>query len=96
MEDFVQLKMGESKYKPVLSSMENTYGIGQSRDIMIVFSPSSLKDNGFLSSKELDFVYNDEIFEVGKCHFVFDRSDLKSAPDFPFAAIQERKNQAGL
>lgn len=79
LENFVSLKTGEKEIKPVLSSMENVYGLGKSRNILFVFAPEQNNED-FEKMTDLDFIYADELFELGILHFNFRKEDFKNIP----------------
>lgn len=80
MKEFLQLQTETNVvYSPVLTNMENTYSLGNGRSITCVFAP--LKDKKeFNNTSTLDLVWDDEIFESGRNHFVFNRKDFSSVP----------------
>lgn len=80
MSQYVTLKTKEGEFKPVLSNMENVYGLSKSRNILFVFAPIELKDTAFLHSNEYDFVYEDQLFQIGINHFVFKKGDIDNRP----------------
>ena len=81
--EYISLTTRKSEYAPVLHTLENTYGLSNSRNIYIVFSETA--DNGDLfSSKTLDLVFNDLIFETGISHFIFKKFDLTKIPKIDF------------
>ena len=85
MENYVSLKTGHQEYKPVLSAMENIYGLTTSRNILFVFAPTEEEQkDDFYQSQELDFVYEDELFDLGINHFVFSRNDIKKTLQLNF------------
>lgn len=80
MGQYVSLKTDIGDFKPVLSNMENVYGLAKNRNILFVFAPSELKDTTFLHSRQFDFVYEDQLFKVGINHFVFKKEDIDKRP----------------
>jgi hypothetical protein len=81
MESYVTLHMNGNTYSPVLSSMENTYGLGSSRSILFVFAPGEQeKDKG----SEIDFEYRDELFGTGILHFIYSNSSINNIPAITF------------
>lgn len=81
--EFVKVKANNKEYMPVLSNMENVYGLSKSRNIYLVFAPDDINDD-LLTSEKLDFVFNDEIFHTGINHFVFNRKDILKIPKIEF------------
>ena len=84
MEQYIRLKAGKSEYRPVLSALENTYGLSSGRNILLVFTPLATGDQTFKQSGELDFIYADELFGLGTNHFVFTKKELSSIPELIF------------
>ncbi|HEY0978828.1 MAG TPA: hypothetical protein VGE21_15250 [Flavobacteriales bacterium] len=76
----VELRCGDVSYHPVLSTLENTYGLTEGRNIVLVFAPASLSDTALFASPELDLVLHDDHFGTGTQHFKFDRSDIEKVP----------------
>ncbi len=77
--EMVQLHIGDRVFLPVLSNMENTFGLSEDRKIHIVFAsttfPKQLSD-----FPEMDLVLNDQVFDSGISHFVFLKDHLKRIP----------------
>jgi hypothetical protein len=84
MSEFIKMEIGNKIYKPVLSNMENTYGLEESRNIIFVFSPGKEKDKILSNSDEIDLKYSDEMFGLGTNHFVFSKKWIDNLPKFPF------------
>jgi hypothetical protein len=84
MEEYIKLKAGAEEFRPVLSSMENVYGLDVGRNILLVFVPDKKGPNPLLSAENLDFVYADELFDLGTNHFLFSRKDIDQIPAFTF------------
>lgn len=83
LSESISLKSKTKSIKPVLTNLENVYGASQSRNITIVFSPQDL--NEFLAkSRELDFVYDDEVFSMGIMHYKFNLQELTTVPEIKF------------
>jgi hypothetical protein len=81
--DYIDLITDNEKYKPVLSNLENVYGLSSGRKIILVFAEKNGSQD-LSKSKELDLVFTDEIFNTGINHFVFAQHKLNSVPDFVF------------
>lgn len=60
-----------NEYKPVLTHMEETYGLQKYRNIHLVFSPQNEQQMDILKSDKLDIVFDDRLFNTGIHHFVF-------------------------
>lgn len=84
MEQYVTLRAGKNEYKPVLSAMENTYGLENKRNIIFVFVPKEIDDKSIRLSENMEFVYNDEMFDMGKNYFVFNRNKINNVPAFSY------------
>lgn len=80
---FVKLKSDKSEFEPVLSTMENIYGLGKQRSVYFVFSDNE-KSKGLHEATDLDFVYTDEIYNTGISHFIFKKDDLDKLPKVNF------------
>ncbi len=79
MNEYVILITGDREFKPVLSNMENVYGLSNHRNISFVFAPED-ENTIFKNTEKLDFVFNDEIFHTGISHFVFHRNSIEKIP----------------
>jgi hypothetical protein len=87
MDSYVSIKTSSGEYKPVLTTMENTYGLRNQRVVYIVFADDK-HDGGLLNQPKWDFIFNDEIFNTGINHFVFQSSDLADMPIVEFENIK--------
>lgn len=76
LEEKVELHTNATTYVPILSSLENTYGLSKDRKVNFVFAPVEKKDE-LINAKQLDFVYHDETFGVGTLHFSFDKEKIE-------------------
>jgi len=74
----VTLKSDNLELKPVLSALENTYGLSKSRSITFVFAPDIKEMEMLKNAKTLDFVYIDELFQLGILHFNFNNEKQPS------------------
>jgi hypothetical protein len=81
--EYVNLETEKGKYKPVIANLENIYGLVNERKIMFVF-PRVNSTEDLTNSKELDFVFTDEIYNTGINHFVFTQEQIKKVPNFIF------------
>lgn len=79
MERFISLKADSREYKPVLSTLENVYGLQQHRNIVLAFVDNH-RGEDLRRSETLDVVFRDELFRTGINHFVFLQSDVQSVP----------------
>lgn len=80
MDNNIVLKAGDIELKPVLSALENTYGLSKSRSIVIAFAPTDTQRKQLESSDEIDFTYSDELFDMGTMHFNFSGKDINHLP----------------
>ncbi|NQY09761.1 MAG: hypothetical protein HRT71_09640 [Flavobacteriales bacterium] len=87
IEQYVSIKTQEGSVSPVLSNMENVYGLTKSRSIVFVFAQ---KQNGkdLLNQESLDFVYDDDLFGLGINHFKFKSSDINAIPIIDFWKVK--------
>lgn len=83
MEDYVSLSAENEIYRPVLFTLENTYGLEEGRSVYLVFNDEK-KGEKLNTAKELDIVFNDELFETGLSHFTFSKKDIDRLPHLIF------------
>jgi hypothetical protein len=81
--EFVHIEADGKRYKPVLSAMENSYELGPGRNIIFVFVPPNKTDQSLFTSDVLDFVYDDNTFDMGLNQFLFKQKDIQGIPNFP-------------
>jgi hypothetical protein len=86
MNELISIRTEHDEFRPVLASMENTYGLKSQRDIYLVFTDES-PANALQKDEALDFVFRDEIFQTGINHFVFQQDDLTGLPAINFNTI---------
>jgi hypothetical protein len=79
-EDMAELKCGGNTYRPVISSLENTYGLSKDRNVVLVFVPEQGSDNSFYTSDELELTIRDQVLGTGIQHFKFTREALRKVP----------------
>ncbi len=79
LDKYISLETGKSTYKPVLTRLENVYGLSKARMVYIVFAPDS-EEEDLLVANELDIKFNDDIFNTGIHHFKFNKSDIVAMP----------------
>lgn len=79
-EERVELHCGAATYHPVLSTLENTYGLSKDRNVVLVFAPTAAMDNDFFGSETLELVVDDDQLGTGTQHFKFQRADLRNVP----------------
>jgi len=78
-EEEVVLRCGDNSYRPVLSTLENTYGLTPDRNVVLVFAPDRENDTAFHSSPNLDLILNCGQLGTGIQHFKFNRTSLLNA-----------------
>lgn len=76
----ITLKSGDVELKPVLSALENTYGLSKSRNIVFAFAITKNEKQEIEKSKDVDFMYSDELFQLGLMHFNFSKNNLENLP----------------
>jgi hypothetical protein len=79
LDRYVSLRDGEKEVKPLLHTLENTYGATEGRSLYLVF------ENAAAGGSTLDFVFSDEILGTGISHFRFRKSDLENVPSLAYA-----------
>lgn len=75
-----ELHCDGQRYEPVLSALENTYGLTKDRNITLVFVPTDTADEHLSHSEHIELTIDNDILGTGKQHFLFDRADLDRAP----------------
>lgn len=78
VKDLVTLRYGGIETPAVISTMENTYGLNEGRDIMVIFARDSAR---WSSADTLDVVLDDRIFNSGIHHFTFLAEDIRNIPE---------------
>lgn len=76
----IELKAGSVKLKPALCVFENTYGLSNSRTLVVAFAPTKAEKSVIENVSEIDFIYDDELFQLGCMHFNFDQKNIKNLP----------------
>ncbi len=79
LDRYVRLRDSEKEVKPLLHTLENTYGATEGRSLYLVF------ENAAAGGSALDFVFSDEILGTGISHFRFRKSDLENVPSIAYA-----------
>ncbi|MES2730610.1 MAG: hypothetical protein V4714_02640 [Bacteroidota bacterium] len=77
--EYLSLHAGKQLFVPSLSTMENTYGVTELRNFYLVFSDTDAHTS-LLTENELDFTFQDEIFNTGISHFVFQKKKIEALP----------------
>lgn len=76
LESKIKLNANNQTYSPVLSSLENTYGLTKGRQVYLVFADKTQKGE-LEKSSTIDLVYADETYNLGILHFTFDYNAIK-------------------
>ena len=84
LKEYVSLKVDEVVYKPVLTRLENIYGVGNYRNFHVVFAPSVEDSVTIRQGARYDFTFSDQFFETGISHFVFKRENIVELPKLEF------------
>lgn len=79
MGEYIQLRNKEASIHPVLTNLENTYEVVSGKSIYVVFSKEMI-DNQLKEGKEIEFVYNDELFDSGISVFSFKKELFENTP----------------
>lgn len=79
---YIFIRSTNKEFRPILSTLENTFGVTKHRNIYIVFGGDDKND--ILKSKEIDIVLEDDIFVTGIHHFVFDSWRINESPNLSF------------
>ncbi len=79
-EEYLRIETQNKVYYPVLSTMENVYNIDDKRSIVLVFTDDD--KNCELYKDDLDFIFEDKIFDTGINHFVFKKEKIHNIPKF--------------
>lgn len=79
MSEAILLKTDDFDFVPVLSVMEDVYGLKKGRTFIFVFTPKVIGSKIF-NGKVIDFIYDDEIFNTGINHFRFNINQLENTP----------------
>lgn len=82
MHESLELKIGNKIYKPSIAQMENVYGLKKERVIMVVFEVKDNKENNFMRTQDVQFIYKDQLFNTGTSKFWFEKNDLTDLPKF--------------
>lgn|GEM_PF-1176552 len=82
MDKFVSMRVGSSQYAPVLTNLENTYGLNTARSIVLVFPrPPDVPDG---EEAGYEVVWNDMLYTTGIHRFFFSARDMESIPALSF------------
>lgn len=82
LQEYLSLEIAEGRVlKPVLVRTENTYGLTDHRNINIVFS---LAKDDLEQLEYYDLRFQDDLFNTGRHHFVFNKKDITNIPPIKF------------
>jgi len=82
IEHYIAIVVDGRKIRPILATVENTYGLTRYRNIVCVFDR---RNNALLQSADsYDFEFNDELFMTGISHFIFHKQDIDDIPQMTF------------
>ncbi len=84
MNESISMKIGKSEYKPSFSQLENNYGLKNQRTLMVVFNVNSNISNEFMKNNDIQFIYNDDLFNTGISKFKFLKDQLEELPEFNY------------
>lgn len=85
---YISLNVKNHQLAPKLHTLENTYGLGNHRNIYLVFADDKI-NGSLLTEEKLDLKFIDGIFQTGISHFVFEKQDLDGLPEIKFLAVKE-------
>jgi hypothetical protein len=80
-DEMALLRCGSGQYKPILSTLENTYGLTYDRNVILVFKPSNKGDKNFYESEYIHLEITNNTLRTGTQHFKFRRADLVRVSD---------------
>lgn len=83
VENMVELLVDSVSYAPVLTNLENVYGLTEGRNILLVFAAGTGNEQ-VKNSRKLDLVFTDALFDTGINHFVFDSKKIRQVPGLKF------------
>ena len=78
IKDYITLEAGNIRMKPVLGTMENTYGLSTGRKLILVFAGNP--EDVLQGNSEFDIIFNDPVFGTGINRFRYNTSDILDAP----------------
>ncbi|MGE3801223.1 MAG: hypothetical protein AB7H80_09400 [Candidatus Kapaibacterium sp.] len=77
VKDLMRLTYGGVETPAVISTMENTYGLNNRRDIMVIFAKD---ESAWSKADTIDCLLDDRIFNSGIHHFVYRKEDIDKIP----------------
>lgn len=75
IENTTSVKTMGNLYKPVLTSLENTYNLGKDVKLNLLFAPHNKVDE-LANAEDIEFSYDDETFAIGSIHAVFNKKNI--------------------
>lgn len=88
VKDLVRLRYGNMETPAVISTMENTYGMEQGRNIMVIFAKDEVQ---WRQADTLDVVLDDRIYNSGIHHFGFLMEDIRNIPPLEIPTTRTNK-----
>lgn len=85
MEKFISLRLGSDIYPPILTNLENTYGLSAARNIVLVFPRPT--QHSTAKREDYEIVWNDMLYTTGIHHFLFSSRDIESIPTLSFEKL---------
>lgn len=83
MSEYISLKIKDKEYKPDLTQMESINSLEQSKNIIVVFK--AIDEVGKkITTDDLVFIYNDELFLTGINKFKFKKNDILDLPELKY------------
>lgn len=76
----IRVAVNETPYNVVLSNMENTYTLSDSRKIHFVAVPPT-EDFEAQNIQQISFIYDDVTLGIGRTKFTFNAEDFKPIPN---------------
>ena len=86
IEKFISIKADDQTFKPLLSSLENNYGISEKQSVYLLFADNT-NQKGLLNAPQLDLVFEDALFGSGINHFKFQKKDLDNIPSIDYLKL---------
>lgn len=80
MQNNISIKAGRKIINPQFVQFENNYGIKHEKSFIVICTVDKNLDNSFAKENELQFIFNDPIFNSGISKFKFFKEDLEDLP----------------
>ena len=85
VKDLMTLNYGGKQTPAVISTMENTYGLHQRRDVMVIFARD---EEAWERADTIDCVFDDRIFNSGIHHFTYTVDDIRRIPTLSIETLK--------